>query len=365
MTSFSPIVIPSDLKKTIDQTIDDYQMLKPKDSILVAVSGGPDSVALTFILTQLQQKYQLSFGIAHLNHQLRGVEAARDELFVKKLAHDLGLFFHNEQKDTKAYAATHRLSIEEAGRKLRYAFFNRVATDHGYTRIATGHTKDDNAELVLMNLIRGSGAKGLSGIPPIRQNLYIRPMIQVSKKQILDLLKKNMQPYMIDSSNTDPAYLRNRIRHSLIPLMQSEYNPEIVNALNRLSRVLGCEDDFFEQETQRLFHQCLIKEGLVTKRTSSLIFLKSELAVLHPALVNRILRMAIKRLKTNLNRISMVHMENIVKFCFHPSSGQSLDLPGQIRIYKTQETIEIKKEDQPLREIGKQNKKLRRRIEPK
>ncbi|MFH2092658.1 MAG: tRNA lysidine(34) synthetase TilS [Pseudomonadota bacterium] len=348
------LIIPADLRKTIDQTIDDHQMITPKDSVLIAVSGGPDSVALALILAAITQTYRLTLGMVHLNHMLRGDDASQDELFVKDLALHLGLPFHGKQLNVKAHAATNRLSVEESGRKLRYAFFNQLAQDHGYTKIATGHTRDDNAELVLMNLLRGSGTKGLSGIPPIRQNLYIRPLIRVSKQQLLDLLTRNRQPYRIDSSNTDPAYLRNRVRNSLIPHLQSDYNPEIVNALDRLSRVMRQEEDYFEREAQRLFDHCLVE-----KKDASLVFSKSALALVHPALLSRILRKAIQVLKTDLNRISMVHMENMIIFCFQDSEGKSLDLPGQIRIYKTRKTIEIKKEDQPLRDIGKQNKEMR------
>ena len=340
--------------QTIDKTILDFNMLKPMDSVLVAVSGGPDSIALVLSLLSLKKK-DISIGIAHLNHLLRGEESTRDETFVKNFALKLDLPFHCKQKDVAAYAKKHKLSVEEAGRDVRYNFFNYLSDRHKYTKIATGHTKDDNAELVLINLLRGTGPKGLSGIPPIRDNKFIRPLIKISKKQIFKFLSKKKQDYMIDSSNKNRMYLRNRIRNELMPHLQSEYNPEIINGLDRLSHILRQEEIYLCFETDKQFKTCLIKED-----ASSVVFSKTLLGQLHPALLNRVLREAIRKIKLNLKRISLLHMNDIIDFCFSMSSGTSLDLPGQIRVYKNKDMIILKKETKPLREIGKEEKKLRR-----
>jgi len=346
--------------QTIAKTISDFGMLENKDTILVAVSGGPDSVALVLSLLALKEKHTIKIGIAHLNHLLRGEESLRDETFAKALADRLELPFHSKQEDVKAHAKKHRLSIEEAGRELRYHFFKQVAKNHGYTKIATGHNKDDNAELVLMNLLRGAGPRGLSGIPPIREGRYIRPLIRVSKLQILDFLKLENQTYVFDSSNKDMLYLRNNIRYKLIPHLQSEYNPEIVDALDRLSNILRQEEKFWDSETQKAFQHCLIK----TQETC-LVFSKTKLANLHPALINRVFRKAIQKIKKNLKRISLAHINDIIEFCFNKHSGVSLDLPGQIRVYKNHDMIIIKKEEKPLREIGKKEKQLRQMTQKK
>ncbi|MCD4721863.1 MAG: tRNA lysidine(34) synthetase TilS [Desulfobacula sp.] len=346
--------------ENIAKTIFDYNMIDQKDKILAAVSGGPDSVALVLSLLALKERYTIKIGIAHLNHLLRGEESLRDEAFVKKLADTLALPFHEGQKDVKAYAEKHRLSIEEAGREVRYDFFQQIAESHGYNKIALGHTKDDNAELVLMNLLRGAGPKGLSGIPPIRDSRYIRPLIRVSKTKILAFLKLKKQAYVFDSSNKDMKYLRNNIRYKLIPHLQSEYNPEIIEALDRLSNILKQEEDFWDAETKIQFNNCLIK----TKDTS-IVFSKTLLSNLHPALLNRVLREAIKKIKKDLKRISLTHLIDIVEFCFNKPSGISLDLPGQIRVYKKKDTIIIKKENKPLREIGKKEKQSRQMAQKK
>lgn len=347
---------PGKLKKgfyrTIKNTVREFNMLEPKDSVLVAVSGGPDSVALMRSLIFLKPSYDLDIGIAHLNHLLRGEDSLRDEAFVRELAQKFGLPFFCEQKDVRSHAEHHRLSVEEAGREVRYNFFSRLSRDHGYKKIATGHNKNDNAELVLMNLLRGAGPKGLSGIPPVRDNLYIRPLIRKTKKEILDFLKTEDQPFRIDASNTDTAYLRNAVRHGLIPHLESDYNPEIINALDRLSHILRQEDEYLDAEAQKQFESCL-----TVKDASFISFSKIKLSKLHPAMVSRVIRKGIRRVKTDLRRISLGHMDDILGFCFNRLSGNSLDLPGRIRIYKQKDTLTIKKEEKPLREIKKIKKR--------
>ena len=354
------IFMKKDFLNTIARTIFDFGMFQNKDRILVAVSGGPDSVALLLSLLGLKEKYGITMAIAHLNHMLRQEESIRDEAFVKMLADKLDLPFFNEQKNVTAYAKKHHLSIEEAGRKVRYHFFDQIAKTHGYNKIATGHNKDDNAELVLMNLLRGAGPKGLCGIPPFRNGRYIRPLIRMSKRSILDFLKNENQAYMLDSSNTDMAYLRNKIRYKLIPYLQEEYNPKIKDSLDRLSNILKQEEDFWEIETKKTFLSCLIKS-----ETSCLVFSKPEMTNLHPALLNRVFRKAIQKIKKDLKSISHAHINDIVEFCFNTPSGISLDLPGQIRVYKNKNTLMIKKEKKPLREIGKKEKQLRLKAKEK
>ncbi|MCP3875674.1 MAG: tRNA lysidine(34) synthetase TilS, partial [Desulfobacteraceae bacterium] len=338
----------------ITKTILDFDMLEKGDAVLTAVSGGPDSVALVLSLLAIHKKYDLKIGIAHMNHMLRGEESQRDETFTKALAKELSLPFYGEQIDVKEYADTHRLSLEEAGREVRYHFLNQIAKNHDYTKIATGHNKNDNAELVLMNLLRGSGPKGLSGIPPVRNKKYIRPLIQMPKDKIINFLKAAKRPYMFDSSNTDTTFLRNKIRHTLVPQLQSEYNPEIIDSLDRLSHILKLEDDYLNKETKKQFTYCLIESD-----HTHVLLSKSKLESFPTALLYRVIRKAIKQVKTDLKRISYAHMNDIVEFCFDNPTGLSIDLPGQIRVYKIKDTILIQKENKPLRVIEKKEKQLR------
>jgi tRNA(Ile)-lysidine synthase len=342
-----PIKVKNKFYSTIDATINEFNMLEPNDSVLAAVSGGPDSVALVRSLLFFRQTYDLTLGIAHLNHQLRGEESLRDEQFVKEFAEKTGLPFFCERQDVRAYAEHHRLSVEEAGRQVRYDFFSRLSDHHGYQRIATGHNKNDNAELVLMNLLRGAGPKGLSGIPPVRNHLYIRPLIRVTKPEILDFLKTERQSFRIDASNTDTTYVRNAIRHRLIPVLEADYNPEIIDALDRLSHILRQEEEYLTVDAQKAFDTCLIETA-----ETHVMFSKKKLSGLHPAIVNRVLRIGMEKVKKDLRRISLGHMNDILDFCFNRISGSSLDFPGQIRIYKKRDVITIRKEDRPLRELG-------------
>ncbi len=347
--------------KQIEHVINRHKMIRQGDKILVAVSGGPDSVALVLSLLAFQKTFDMSIGITHVNHLLRGDDSLRDEQFVRSLAQQLGLDFFCEQTDVNSIAKQNRWSVEEAGREVRYGFFSRLSDQHGFNKVATGHTKDDNAELVLMNLLRGSGPKGLCGIPANRGNTFIRPLIQVSKKQIVQFLENQNQAYMIDASNTDMTYLRNKIRYDLLPRLQSDYNPSITDALDRLSHILTIEDEYMDSQAEHSFSSCLIQMEVNAVRLD-----KIKLQNLVSALQNRVIRKAILMVKKDLKRISHVHLTDIIKFCLHSSSGKSLDLPGRVRIYKSKNNVIIKKEARALRHIGKQEKnartKLRKRV---
>ena len=327
-------------------------MVGPGDRILAAVSGGPDSIALVRVLMALREDLGISLGLAHYNHGLRGDESLRDETFVRKFARDQHLDLEVESGDIKAFAKRSRLSLEEAGRNARYEFFNRIAPAKGYTRIALGHNRDDHVEQVLMGLIRGSGARGLRGIAPVREGRFIRPLIRVSKKEILAYLNKAGQDYVTDASNEDPAFLRNRVRHRLIPFLEQEFNPDIKTGLDRLSQILSLEDDFMSDQADQAYDAVRRDEtGRAGKPRATLSV--PGLLDLHPALAGRVLRKGITRVKGNLRRITHIHIQDILALAEKSPSNTSLDLPGQIRVYKKKELICIKKEGQPLRELGR------------
>ncbi len=332
----------------IRETISDFQMVEKKEAVLAGVSGGPDSVAMILALLQIREEYGLTLGIAHLNHALRKGESNQDEAFVKHLAKTLDLPFYSKTTDVKSLARNKGLSIEEAGRNARYAFFKELFKTHGYSKIATGHNHDDNAELVLMNLLRGAGVKGLSGIPPKRDNLYIRPLINVSKSQILKFLKREKQNFVIDSSNDDLSFLRNKIRHILLPLLKKEYNPEVHNCLNRTSRILMQENEFMEEQ-ERLSFLNVLKDN---QKNLVELFLGA-FNDLHPAMKQRVARKAILMVKGDLRRITLRHIQDITHLASVSPNGKSLDLPGQIRVFKSRQTLCFIKEAIPLRNIDR------------
>ena len=196
-------------------------MVQNGDAVLVAVSGGADSVALVYILLELAPQYSFRMAIAHLNHCLREKESDRDEAFVASLAKKLELPFYIGREDVLRYQKRHRLSLEDAARQVRYRFYDSIAAKYGYGKIALGHHADDNAELVLMNLLRGSGPLGLSGIPPVRDNRIVRPLINLRRSEIMDYAAVKKLDYVTDSSNWNLKFHRNKIRARLIPQLKS------------------------------------------------------------------------------------------------------------------------------------------------
>jgi tRNA(Ile)-lysidine synthase len=332
-----------------------HGMTNPGEHILMGVSGGPDSVALLLCLVELRAELNLTLGVAHINHSLRGEESDGDEKFVEKLARTLTLSFHPLKIDVAELANKGKTSLEETARQVRYDFFTALCRKKGYTRTAVGHTLDDNTEQVLMNLLRGSGPRGLAGIPPVRDNWIIRPLIQRSKGEILAFLEEKNQPYVLDSTNLETVFLRNRIRNELLPLLRQEYNPGITDNLNRMSRIMGEEERWMENEAKAVFNRiCLNESG---NGVSLCLPSFNDLAL---ALKRRIVRRAVKQVKGDLRRITLVQVDAIVALAAATSPGQSLDLPGRVRITKLGQSLCFKKETLPLREIGKTMKRKKR-----
>ncbi|OGW14579.1 MAG: tRNA lysidine(34) synthetase TilS, partial [Nitrospirae bacterium GWA2_42_11] len=218
------------LLKKVRDTIACHNMLRYGDSVVVGVSGGPDSVCLLYILNELKEDYNLSLHIAHLHHGFRGSEADEDVRFVQSLSKSLGVPAHIDHIDVPSYIKKTKLSKQAGAREVRYRFFNRLADDIGADKIALGHTADDQAETFLMRLLKGSGLHGLTGISPVRDRI-IRPLIDISSDEIKGYLSERDIRYRIDSSNLSPVYLRNKIRLELIPYLAKEYNPNIMDTL--------------------------------------------------------------------------------------------------------------------------------------
>ena len=340
------------LVKKATETINLYAMLKAGDAVLAGISGGPDSVALLLLLRELSLHFSMTIGVAHLNHSLRGKESDRDEEFVFNLAAKFNLPCHIRRSDVSSFAEKNRLSLEEAARDVRYGFYNELADEKKYTKIALGHNYDDNAELVLMNLLRGSGTKGIAGIPPVRGRRIIRPLIRVSREDILDYLTLKNQDYVMDSSNNDNVFLRNRVRNDLLPLLKKDYNPGVADALNRLSSIVMLEEEWMTKETESVFLSALLH------RTKSEVHLdKAVLKDIPPALSRRVLRHAIRSVKKDLRRITLAHIDDILNLILTGTNGKSLDFPDRIRAFMQNDHICFKHESLPLRQIGKKNRK--------
>lgn len=243
-----------EILQKFEQTVRRFNILKKGDRVVVACSGGPDSVALLHLLNQIKEKFDLKLVVAHVNHKLRGQESDEDERFVKKLAQDLRLAFYTRSFDVARIARKKKLSIEEAAREVRYQYLNELAQRLKETKIALGHNADDQAETVLMRLIRGAGALGLTGMSIVRGKI-IRPLLQIKREEIEEFLKEQNLDFRIDSSNLRQDYLRNRIRLELLPHLKRNYNPKIIDVLNRIASILSAQEDYLEKETLKEFRK--------------------------------------------------------------------------------------------------------------
>jgi len=240
------------------KTVSDYGLLKKGDSVLVALSGGPDSVALLYLLREIRDEYRLKLASAHLDHAIRA-KSSKDRQFCRELCRKLKIKFYSRRIDIKKLAKKEKTNVEETGRKVRYDYFNSLCTKYGYKKIATGHTMDDNAETVLSNLARGSGLKGLSGIPAKRGKI-IRPLIELRKTEIINWLKDNRIKYMTDPTNRSIKYSRNRIRNRILPQLEA-INPEIVKSLSRFSINISEDIELIDKAVVLLYENALIRSG--------------------------------------------------------------------------------------------------------
>jgi tRNA(Ile)-lysidine synthase len=228
-----------------------HELLTPGDRVGVAVSGGADSVALLRLLLELHEQLGVVLSVIHLNHNLRGTESDEDEEFVSALAHKYKLTFHSASADVAKHAAEHHLSLEAAARELRYACFERLINEALLDKVATGHTLDDQAETVLMRVIRGTGMRGLRGIQPrIEVGEVVRPLLWTRRKDLLCYLQSLGQSWREDSTNEQSKFTRNRVRQLLVPLLEREFNPSVTENLAELAEIARAEEDYWESEVE-------------------------------------------------------------------------------------------------------------------
>ncbi len=247
------------LEEVVLETINKNNLIKNGDSIVVGVSGGPDSITLLDILIKLQKNIKFNIVVAHINHMIR-TDADEDQEYVEKYCKKNNIPFYVKREKVEILAKNQKIGTEEAGRNLRYEFFNEVLQKTKSNKIATAHTKNDNVETVLMNIIRGSGTKGLTGIEIIRDDKYIRPLLEISRTEIEEYCEKNNLAPRIDSTNMENIYTRNKIRNLLIPYIQKEFNPNIIEAVDRLSKISKEENKYFEKITQKIYEDILVEE---------------------------------------------------------------------------------------------------------
>jgi tRNA(Ile)-lysidine synthase len=323
------------LIKLIKATIKKHSMLKLGHTVLIGVSGGADSIALLHILLKLSPEFDLRLGIAHFNHGLRVAESERDAGFVKSVAENLNLPFYHQKVDVKNFSIHHKLSIEEAGRTLRYKFFYDTARKHGFDKIALGHQKEDMAETILINILRGSGPQGISGIPP-KRDMVIRPLININRTDIEIFLQSENISHITDSTNMDQQFLRNRIRHSLIPLLATEYNAEIVENLNRTGEILRDEQIWLDSMIE-----ALLEKTKLPGDNNNFNLSIPELKKMPIAAARRIIRQGVSKIKGNLHGISFKHMDAVLDLIISNNKNNQFDFPGPVRVKRENDKLVI------------------------
>ncbi|KJJ85418.1 tRNA(Ile)-lysidine synthetase [Candidatus Omnitrophus magneticus] len=257
------MMIGTFIKKTRD-TIKHYGMISSGDRILVAVSGGSDSVALLNVLVMLKDEFKIFLNVANIDHSLRGDESRKDSDFVKNLAEKFLIPFEHKKINLASFKKTKK-SFEEYAREARYEFFKKAASKLGCNIIATAHTINDQAETILMRIIKGTSAKGITGIPPIRYEddfKIIRPFIDIEKKEIKEYLARISCPFREDSSNCDTKYFRNAVRLEILPFLE-KYNPKITRAISNLSDNLRDDLTFIESAKKNAIKHFLLSSGIV------------------------------------------------------------------------------------------------------
>lgn len=310
-----------DIIERVEATIRRYNMLDRQTRVLVAVSGGADSTALLHLLKRLSVPLEIELYAAHLNHQLRGDEAEQDAEAVRDLCLNWGLPLKIGCRDIRTIRKRRHLSTQEAAREERYRFLKEAADEAAASRIAIGHHRDDRAETVLLNVIRGCGIRGLTGISPI-SGMVVRPLIEIGRSEIAEYCRENHLTYRQDSSNTDLHYRRNHLRSELIPLIQSYYNPQLEESLLRLAALATDDDEVLNAVTA----QCM--DSLVIRSMEDRLEIDAAALLVQPrAVQRRVVRLAIERVRGSLEDIPFSPVERVLDALKY-GEKLGLNLPG-------------------------------------
>jgi len=315
----------------VKTTIKKHSMLYEKDRILVGLSGGPDSVCLLLLLNQLKDEYKLDLHAIYIDHGLRPDEIPDEIEFCKKLCGNLNISFITKSIDVISYAKELGLNKQEAARELRYRSFDDAALEIGANKIALAHNADDQAETFFMRILRGSGQKGLSGIPPVRGKI-IRPLIETQRDEIEEFLKGSSQSYVVDSSNIKKDYFRNWLRLTVMPEFTKK-NPDLINTISRVSDIIREEDNYLELIVTKTLMKLIPKK---TDKTIELFLVPLE--NMDRVILRRVLRRAIDAVK-GLRGINFIHIEDIIGLIKNGDSGDRLYLPKGIRVIKGYSTL--------------------------
>ena len=345
----------SELEKKVVDTILENQLIEDNDKIVIGVSGGPDSVCLLNILNDIKKNWhsnlepmpkiwhsnlepmpKFDIVVAHVNHLLRE-EAKDDEEFVKEFCKKRQLEFYSKSIDIKKIVNTNKIGTEEAGRKARYGFFNEIAEQTGANKIAVAHNKNDNVETILMHLMRGCGISGLKGIEAKRGNI-IRPLINCQRYEIEEYCRQeNLEP-VIDKTNQENIYTRNKVRNILIPYMQKEFNSNIIESISRLSELVREDDEYIDKQVMLAYKDMLLEEKNIIsnyKETGTFPMAVLDLKKFNKqekVIKARIILYTITRLFGDSSGIEKIHIEDIIKLCENNIGNKYLTPNKKIKI---------------------------------
>ena len=303
---------PSLLTKVLE-TIKKYNLIEDGDRIVLGVSGGPDSIAMLNVLKDIKndKKLQMNFDIivAHVNHMIRE-EAIDDQKFVENFCEKIGVSFYAKSIDVQKIANNKKIGTEEAGRNARYDFFDEILEKENANKIAIAHNKNDKIETIIMNMLRGSGLAGLKGIEPIKNNKYIRPLIECERFEIEEYCAQNDIKPRIDRTNFENVYTRNKVRNIVIPFIKQEFNPNIIQTMDRLSDLVKEEDEYLEKVVRDKYKE-LVKEENKKQIVMDLKGFNKQEKVIK----SRLLLYTISRLFGTTKGIEKIHIEDIIKLC--------------------------------------------------
>ena len=314
------------LEDKVLNTIKRYEQIKSGDTIVVGVSGGPDSICLLNVLKNLQNELKINIVVAHINHMIRK-EADSETEFVQDFCKQRDIKCFVKKADVLQIAKEKKLGTEEVGRKIRYDFFEEVKNLVGGNKIATAHNANDNAETVLMNFLRGSGSTGLKGIEPIRDNKLIRPIIECTRQEIEQYCnEKGLNP-KYDKTNQESIYTRNKIRNMLIPYIQENFNPNIIETINRMSHLIATDEMYFKSIVKQSY-----KETFISRTEKEIILDLKKFNVLEKVIKSRLIIYTINELLGTTNGIEKIHIEDVIKLCKNNIGNKYLTPNKNIKI---------------------------------
>lgn len=308
------------IEKRVLEYIFENKLLEKDDKVVVGVSGGPDSICLLDVLYKLASELQIKLVVAHINHMLRGEEANKDEEYVSYFCRERDIKFFAKRIDINKLAKDKKMSTETAGREGRYEFFNEVMKKTNSNKIATAHNANDQVETIFMRIMRGTGLKGLTGIPVKRDGIYIRPILFLQREEIEGYCDENELKPRIDESNMERDYSRNKIRLDIIPYMKENFNSDIIATINRMADTLNEDNEFIEEIVkENFFKYCMVKDGKV--------IIKNQVINCKEVIINRIIRKAVSMVSGSGYNIELKHVSNI-RNLLSLGTNKRVDLPN-------------------------------------